>query len=382
MPGREHASINALNKLKVSFVAFSAVSLALVFFVYLQLIIFWEAAFVTRWAIVAFATLAVQLVILWHDLPLNKKNQESSILPWLGAGTWISLTRVLAISLMAGFLGLPSTSDLFAWMPFALCLFFNLSDFVDGYAARITNQVTLLGQKLDQDLDGRGLLVASLLAVQYGAAGWWFALVGLARYFFVFGLWIRRRRGERIYALRPNPVRRALAGTQMGVTTGMLAPILSPSVTVLTSTLFMFPFLWNFYLDWLQVSRQTKREKNFRIWQVRGWNFLRSWFPLLLRALVSSFLAWQVFAGLVLDPFVTLQLALASLIALGIAPRITSIAILVETAIRLQVEPNQVSDLIVIVCATAILFVGSGAFSLWQPEEGWVARRPGEKLAK
>lgn len=382
MPSKEPSSIKNLKKLQTTLVSFSIVSLLLVYLVYWLLVNFWGNSFATRWAIISSVALALQLAALWRDLALNKRTAKSPILSGLGAGTWISLARVLCLSLMAGFLGMPLPSLPFAWLSFALTLFFNLSDFVDGYAARITNRVTLLGQKLDQDMDGRGLLVSSLLAIQYGASGWWFLLVGLARYIFVFGLQLRRRRGKRIYPLRPNPGRRALAGTQMGVTTGILAPILSHSVTTLASTLFMAPFLWNFYLDWLQVSGLTKLEKRLRTSQDVGWNFIQRWLLLFLRALVCGFLAWQVVAGLVPAPFATFQLLLAILIGLGFASRITSIAVLIEMALRLQLQPLHFSDPIVIVCATGILFLGSGRFSLWLPEEAWVSRRPGEKSAK
>jgi CDP-diacylglycerol---glycerol-3-phosphate 3-phosphatidyltransferase len=381
MPSKQLQGFKNLNKLRISFLSFSAVSFFLVLITYWLIGTFWENPFATRWAIVAAVALVLQLIVLWRDLVLNKKTAKSPILAQLGAGTRISLARVLSLSLMAGFIGSPLPALPLAWLPFALCLFFNLSDFIDGYAARITNTVTLFGQKLDQDLDGRGLLVASLLAIQYGAAGWWFLLVGLARYFFVFGLWIRRRRGEKIYTLRPNPGRRALAGTQMGVTTGMLAPILSHSVTLMASTLFMIPFLWNFYLDWLQVSGQTKLEKRLRTRQDVGWNFIRRWLPLLLRGLVSGFLAWQVIAGLV-PGFAAVHIILSLLIGLGFAPRITSIIVLIETALRLQLHPLDFADSTVIICVTGILFLGSGQLSVWQPEEAWVARRPGEKSAK
>jgi CDP-diacylglycerol--glycerol-3-phosphate 3-phosphatidyltransferase len=379
MPSKEPTSIKNLRKLQFTLIGFLIVSLVLVYLVYWQFVNFWDSLFVTRWAIVSSVVLALQLAILWRELALNKKTAKSPILSRLGAGTWISLARVVSISLMVGFIGIPLPAHPLAWLPFALCLFFNLSDFVDGYAARITNTVTLFGQKLDQDLDGRGLLVASLLAIQYGAAGWWFLLVGLARYFFVFGLWVLRRQGKRVFALHPRPGRRALAGTQMGLTTGMLAPILSPTATVLASTLFMLPFLWNFYLDWLQVSGQTKLEKKLRTLQAAGWNYVERWLPSFLRALVFGILIWQVTTGLVPGPFIAHQLILAALIAFGISPRITGIAILVETAMRLRLAPVDFSDPILIACATGILFLGSGPFSLWQPEEKWVARRPGEK---
>jgi CDP-diacylglycerol---glycerol-3-phosphate 3-phosphatidyltransferase len=382
MPIKQLQGFKNLKKIRISFLAFSVVSVFLVLLTYWLIRTFWESPLATRWVIVTSVALVLQLVVLWRELALNKKTAKSAILAQLGAGTWISLARVVGLSLMVGLLGLPLPTHPLTWLPFALCLVFNLSDFVDGYAARITNTVTLFGQKLDQDLDGRGLLVASLLAIQYGAAGWWFLLVGLARYFFVFGLWVRRHRGEKIYALLPNSGRRALAGTQMGVTTGMLAPILSPVVTVWASTLFMVPFLWNFYLDWLQVSGQTKLEKQLRRSQATVWNFIQSWLPLLLRTLVFCILVWQVFADLVPGPFLAYQFFLGALIVFGVAPRITSIAVLVETAMRLQLKPIHFSDGFVILCATSILFLGSGPFSLWQPEEKWVARRPGEKLAQ
>jgi CDP-diacylglycerol--glycerol-3-phosphate 3-phosphatidyltransferase len=104
------------------------------------------------------------------------------------------------------------------------------------------------------DLDGRGLLVASLLVYQNGQVGWWFLLVGAARYVFVFGSWLRRRRGLSVQKLKENLGRRALAGTQMGLTTALLAPVFSPPETTLAAALFMIPFIANFSYDWLSYN--------------------------------------------------------------------------------------------------------------------------------
>ncbi|MCZ7668816.1 MAG: hypothetical protein M5U34_17250 [Chloroflexi bacterium] len=53
------------------------------------------------------------------------------------------------------------------------------------------------------EFDGLGILLVSLLAVWYGQLPGWYLLIGLARYFFVFGLWLRQKRHLPHHAMPP-----------------------------------------------------------------------------------------------------------------------------------------------------------------------------------
>lgn len=108
----------------------------------------------------------------------------------------------------------------------------------------------------------------------------------------------------------------------------------------------------------------------------------QSWLPLILRGLLVLFLLGPIIFGLIPARFAAFGLVFAAAIGLGFAPRVTSAAVLIETVLRLQVQPSRVFDLVLIACGTGILFFGSGSYSLWKPEEDWIARRPGEKRLK
>jgi CDP-diacylglycerol--glycerol-3-phosphate 3-phosphatidyltransferase len=368
---------SALKQLQQRWFIFSASSIALLFAIYSALAAYWGNQPALHWALLSAAVLLYQLGLHYRDLPQNLSRR--TLLPSFGAGTLLSLARLLCISFMAGFLGLPLPPGVLAWFPFALNLLANASDFFDGYAARVSGHVTQLGEKLDMDLDGRGLLVATLLAFQYGQVAWWFLLVGFARYLFLFGTWLRLRRGQPMFPLQPNPARRAFAGVQMGFATAMLAPILAPPETIFASALFMIPFIANFSYDWLQVSGQLNLVAALSRAATDAWRPLRHIAPLAIRALVVALLAWRLFNGLSHGIFLAFETFALLTIALGIAGRVVATLTLIEIGFRLVGQPLLVSDWLLLAACTGLLFLGTGANSLWTPEEHWIHHRAGER---
>lgn len=332
--------------------------------------------YAASWVALAAAVLLYQILIHLRDLRLNHRPGETQLLPTFGPGTWLSLLRLLCIGLLAGFLFQSRPSGWLSWAPFFLNLLANATDFFDGYAARISGQVTELGRKLDLDLDGRGLLVVSLLAVQFGAVPAWFLLVGLARYLFLFGLWLRSRRGLPVYELAPRRGRRALAGAQMGLTTALLAPILGPPETVLAAALFTIPFLFFFLLDWLQVSGGLPAYFDSHEWRrVQLW--VTRWPPLALRALAVWLLLQRL--GTTSHPVFTLiDGGLLLAVGLGAATRLASAVGLIATGFHLHFFPGPPADLYLLIALSLLLYLGSGVLSWWTPEERWISRRPAE----
>jgi CDP-diacylglycerol---glycerol-3-phosphate 3-phosphatidyltransferase len=75
------------------------------------------------------------------------------------------------------------------------------ADFFDGFAARVSNHVTRLGEALDMKLDGVGVLIAIILAVQYGSLPAWYLLVASARYLYLGGIYIREKKAYPVYEL-------------------------------------------------------------------------------------------------------------------------------------------------------------------------------------
>ena len=76
------------------------------------------------------------------------------------------------------FLLLPSPPEPLAWIIALLYTAASIADWIDGYAARRVDQVTVLGQQLDIEFDGLGVAVVSLLAVRYGQLPIWFLSIG------------------------------------------------------------------------------------------------------------------------------------------------------------------------------------------------------------
>ena len=335
----------------------------------------WPAAAADSWALLATCVLVAQLAGLWFDLSRNFSGKKGKLLPGFGPGTWLSLLRMLALSLMAGFLWPPRPAGWLAWLPFALYLFYCLADLADGFAARAAGMMTRLGEKLDLDLDGRGLLVATLLAIHYGTVAWWYVLIGLARYLFVFASWVHKQGGGS-FKLRPNSLRRPLAGAQMGFGVAFLAPGLPTEMTFLVSSLTMLPFLGNFLVDWLTGAGWLGLGTCLR--RYRLWRTASNWILLSLRVALLGLLVWRVF-GTRLDLYSVLDIFLGFVLLLGLSGRLAAFALLVETGFRLQGLIVQAQDLAILFGGMILLYLGTGAISLRVLKEGWIFRRWGAK---
>lgn len=138
-----------------------------------------------------------------------------------GAGkaavTWpsfITLFRAWLIALTAGATFLPGAVAAYGYTLAAVL------DDLDGRLARRFGRTSLLGAKLDMDVDALGILVASAAGVFLGKLPFWYLAIGLARYVYVVLLSVR----SRLRPLDPNELRRWLAGVQMGFLATSLWP--------------------------------------------------------------------------------------------------------------------------------------------------------------
>ena len=150
-----------------------------------------------------------------------------------------------------------------AWLPGLLYTLAALPDFVDGIAARLTNQVTKLGETLDMSIDSIGVLGVSLLSVQYGQAPWAYLFVGLARYIFLAGIWLRQKLKLPVYDLPFSVRRRGYAALGMGLFFAILYPIFTPPGTHIVALIFAFYILGGFLVglagdDWLAAYQPGK----------------------------------------------------------------------------------------------------------------------------
>ena len=376
-------------KFRWAFYGFSSITVLLLGAQFLHRIA--GVRYANQWGLQAAVVFAFQLVALWRSLPKNHRAGEEEVLPRFGPGNALSLARGTLIALLAGFLLLPALPGGWAWLPFALYILSDISDFLDGLAARVSNMVTRLGERLDMNNDSLGVLVVTLLAFQYGRVPWWYLPFGFARFIYLFALRRHVKRGLPVFPLRPSHMRRWFAGVQMGFISVMLAPPVKPPATLYAATLFLIPFVGMFLYDYWQVTGKFDALK--LDWsKVQGW--MLGWMPLLLRGLALLIYGNHALGlGLPLplgaDSASALQsapegllngwnLALGILLALGVLGRLTPIAALVSAGIRLQASPLLLGDYLLIFTLVYLLFIGSGRWALWSPEDWLIYNRIGK----
>jgi CDP-diacylglycerol--glycerol-3-phosphate 3-phosphatidyltransferase len=187
--------------------------------------------------------------VLYRGLPDNRRTESKELLPDLGAANRITMLRAFLVAVAAGELKFAAPAYTAA----------ALLDGVDGWLARRFRRQTVLGSKLDLEVDAAGILVASFGGIVLGKLPPWYAAIGLARYLFVLALALRKPARP----LDPSALRRVLAGVQMG----FLATALWPQVPSWLTQIAAYPFgaatLAMFVRDGLFVSSTRKRSTLF-----------------------------------------------------------------------------------------------------------------------
>ena len=349
----------------------------------------WAPPFSMRWLGLAAVVSIYELAVLFRRLPLNRRHGEQELLRELGPGTLATTFRGLMLSGAAGFVFLPRPPGFLAWAPMILFTFGQLLDYVDGYLARKTDHVTRLGESLDLDLDSLAMLIGAGLAVWYRVLPWPYLIIGAASYLFRLGVWIREWASKPVLKLHASTSRRPIAGLMMGYLSVMLWPIVEQPATTLAGLFFLAPFLASFMRDWLVVSGAVDPHgEHYARWRMRARSILLLWIPLPVRAmLVLTFI--QQWAGgnaqlaelLVLRdsvwPLILLETVLGVMIGLGIAGRAAAFVLLFPVGLSIAFGGFGPSGALALGGALTILILGTGKFSLWQPEESLFSRRAG-----
>lgn len=345
----------------------------------------WSAEQAFQWLAVASLANGYLLLGLWRNLPQNHRAGETALLPTFGPGNVLSLARGFLMMALVGFLFLPQpgNGDPSAWRAWAPGLLYTcaaLPDYLDGYLARRANHVTGLGAWLDITLDSAGVLTATLLAAQYGVLPWWYVPIGLARYLFLAGIWARERLGLPVYELPYSVRRRGFAALKMGFLFVILLPLFRPPATHLGAAAFGVPFAAGFLWDWLIVSGALPAGAGGRFPGVQ--RVVSSWLPWLPRLLACGlglFGAVRLLESGTPGLLVGVEVAAAGLIGLGVWPRLAAILAVSAAGLGQWFVPLGFERHLAILAYIAVIFLGSGAGSLWPFEERLLARRPGER---
>jgi CDP-diacylglycerol--glycerol-3-phosphate 3-phosphatidyltransferase len=161
------------------------------------------------------------------------------------------MLRGLLVAAVAGFLRTPAVAA-------PVYSTAAILDAIDGKLARDGKRETVLGSRLDMEVDAAGILVASLSGILLGKLPHAYAAIGLARYVFVLGVAVRKRAGKTVKELDPSRVRRLLAGFQMGFLAVALWPQIPETVTGIAAYPFGVASLAMFLRDWLFVSQRLR----------------------------------------------------------------------------------------------------------------------------
>ncbi len=215
---------------------------------------YWDLTSAFYWFGVAGLLLSYEFFETNQLLAQNHHPGQHFLLTNLGAGNGLTIIRGMVIAAAGGFLATPSPTGIWQWLPGLLYLLAVLGDRFDGYLARRTDHVTLMGAQLDMRLDALGILIATFLGLRFSRLPVWYLLVGFTFYFFTLGKWYRLQHNKPVYTLPADPGRPLLAGLQMGFLSVSILPIFPPEVTRTAAIIFGVPLLVTFLRDWLIVS--------------------------------------------------------------------------------------------------------------------------------
>jgi CDP-diacylglycerol---glycerol-3-phosphate 3-phosphatidyltransferase len=316
----------------------------------------------------------------WRRRAHNHLSDSAELLPALGLANELSLFRGWLIAGTGGFLVITTPAPSLALIPALLYSIAAICDRLDGWMARRTQHCTQLGAELDTAYDALGLAVAPLLAVSYGKVPSVYLLVSAAYYVFIAGLAWRQHQHKPTSPLLPSPLRRTLAGMQMGFIAVVLWPSIAVPVSHVASLAFMTPLLLGFAMDWLVVSgRIDATSKTAALLYQRLPAFADHWcLPALRAVLLLCFWRWANSSELNINmPFFVAMLVSVLGIALGCLAQVGAAALLLLFALNVANMPLNTGGVIVIVITVLIVMLGSGKFSLWQFDQRWLERHDG-----
>jgi len=361
----------------------------------------WQIESAILWLGLAGLTAGYSLAFLKRNLGRNRASAAGAIYPELGAATRATVTRGILLAAACGFLFSPRPPGGLAWAPAILFATAELLDYLDGYLARRSERQTELGVSFDLALDNLGMLIGSALAVWYRVLPWPFLTIGFAGYLFQLGRWARRRSGREVRELPPGSSRRPIAGLMMGFLSAVLWPILKPPATTLAGLFFLAPLLVSFARDWLVVSGLVNpASEGYRRTRSLARTVLLRWVPVPARAVTVLSLVAEVstnagrlsaramlfqqaglpFGERAVGLFLILEGLGALLIGLGIAGRAAASILLFPIGFTVVAAGLTRDARLLLSGILTVLILGTGVYSLWQPEDRIFTRRLGRPM--
>jgi hypothetical protein len=174
--------------------------------------------------------------------------------------------------------------------------------------------------------------------------------------------------------------RRGFAALKMGFIFVILLPPFRPPGTHLGAAAFGIPFVVGFIWDWLIVSGVLHPDSGAKFLRLK--KVILKWAPLIPRILA----VW-----LILDPIqehlqakglmglAYLEIGVTAFLAMGIWPRTTAILAVILVGVSQVIAPLTPGQLSLIVVYISLIFLGTGAFTLWPFEERLIHHRPGDQ---
>lgn len=348
---------------------------------------------IMQWIVLALLFLSVELLVLRRNLHKNRPALDAPLRTTLGLGNALTLTRGVAYALMAGFLFAPRPGGLLDWLPAILYIFAITADYWDGYLARITHHTTLLGEILDIEFDGLGMLVAMALAVQYGQLPGFVLLLAASRPLFLWGMKLRERWGLPNHPMTPSDERRIAAGLLMGFMGIVLWPVFRPPATHIAGAVFGGAVALSFLRDWLVVIGWLDPSNSaYTRWRARLKTLLFEYLPLLLRLVslpVVALLLWKITRGpdawpgglpsAVIPLLLGLGLVAGIAALLGLIARLAAIGLIGLACAHLIVWGDSPEVLALLAVGVLLVALGNGRLALWTPDERLLRRRAGQR---
>ena len=348
------------------------------------------------WPLRSAAQWLVQAGLLWwlgyylasKHIYLNRPSPGAELYASLGWANRLTLFRGVLVAMTGGFIFQDQALTVFmAWFMPSFYSIAAIIDRIDGFVARKTGQQSLLGIRLDMDIDALGLVVAPVLALFYGKIHWSYLLVSVAYYLFVWGLAYRRRHNLPVYELPQNMSRRAVAGFQMGFIAVTLWPFIPAPVSTVAGFAFMIPVLTGFVIDWLTVSGRISLQDEHTEWMFKRFDAISATFIQPVLRLLSGVLLFIVViqseyvtkAEFIVSEmlFVSAMLISGVLVLSGFAGRIFALILIILLANHYDSGSLQAIDMVLLFAVIWVMILGTGRFNLWQWDSHWVNRYDG-----